>query len=155
MPVLLRNAQKRFKVDVGTLKKQIQTLLAVLNCSDSELSILLVNDRDIQELNCRYRNIDRATDVLSFPQQEGELPKLDTHLLGDIVVSVETAHSQAEEHQLSFEEELILLIIHGLLHLLDYDHERSHKEEERMKKKTLELFSKIFPEKNSTGLSDY
>lgn len=155
MLVLLRNAQNRFKVDVGKLKKKIQTLLVELNRIDSEISILFVNDEEIRELNSRYRNIDRPTDVLSFPQQEEDLPELDASLLGDVVVSVETARKQAAEHQLTIEEELVLLIIHGLLHLLDYDHERSKKEKVRMKKKTLELFTMIYPHKNSTGLSDY
>jgi probable rRNA maturation factor len=69
-------------------------------------------------------------------------------VLGDIAISLETALRQSEEHGLSLEEELTLLLIHGILHLLGYDHEVSGQEEERMRKKTRELFRMIYPGKN-------
>ncbi|MGI6332293.1 MAG: rRNA maturation RNase YbeY [Zhaonellaceae bacterium] len=98
-----------------------------------EVSLVLVDDKKIQELNRDYRGIDRPTDVLSFPlreavEDEGPKVSVDEWLLGDIVVSMETALRQAEEYGHSLERELGFLIVHGCLHLLGYDHQR---EEER------------------------
>ena len=92
-----------------------------------------MDDKKIQELNRDYRGIDRPTDVLSFPlreavEDEGPKVSVDEWLLGDIVVSMETALRQAEEYGHSLERELGFLIVHGCLHLLGYDHQR---EEER------------------------
>ena len=81
--------------------------------------------------------------------------KFISHLLGDVVVSVETAKRQAAEHQLSLEEELVLLLIHGLLHLLGYDHEISPAEAERMQKQTWKLFDIIFPGKKPSESCDF
>lgn len=99
-----------------------------------ELSILFVSDHDIQALNLRYRRKNKPTDVLSFPLQEGAAQHLNRHIaaLGDIVISVETAQRDAQKLGRSFEEELQILLIHGFLHLLGYDHEKSKKEEKRM-----------------------
>ncbi|MFQ5881462.1 MAG: rRNA maturation RNase YbeY [Candidatus Methylomirabilales bacterium] len=85
-----------------------------------EVSVLLVDNHAIRLLNKAYRNHDRPTDVLAFPQQEG-LPAPHRHLLGDVVISVETAARQANEHGHSLDQELALLLIHGILHLLGYD----------------------------------
>ena len=96
-----------------------------------ELSIALVDDREIQRLNREYRGVDQITDVLSFAQQETTDPQfMQPHpededfpfVLGDVVLSVETTQRQAEERGTSFEEELYLLLTHGILHLLGYDH---------------------------------
>ena len=108
-----------------------------------ELSILLVNDHKIRRLNSQYRKIDKTTDVLSFPQIK--LGEPDPILLGDVVVSTDTASRQANEHAISLEEEILLLIIHGTLHLLGFDHEKSSSEATKMKQKTRSLFKVIFP----------
>ncbi len=99
-----------------------------------ELSILFVSDREIQTLNHKYRGKTKPTDVLSFPLQEGGESHLSSQVaaLGDIVISVETAKRQAQKFGKTFEEELKFLLIHGFLHLLGYDHEKSKKEEKRM-----------------------
>jgi probable rRNA maturation factor len=94
-----------------------------------EVSIALVDDATIQELNRDYRNLDCPTDVLSFALDEEELGDTpfveggDTHLLGDIVISLERTFRQAQEYGHSFERELAFLTVHGMLHLLGYDHE--------------------------------
>ena len=86
--------------------------------------------------------------MLSFSQiSEDELEAPGALVLGDVAISLETARSQSEEHGLSLEEELTLLLIHGILHLLGYDHEISDQEEEKMRSKTRELFSMIYPGK--------
>lgn len=155
MEILLRNAQRKYKVHSPGLKKNAKIILEQLGCHDSELSILLVSDAKIRQLNHQYRDLDVATDVLSFPQNEDGAGEFDSHLLGDVVISVETAHRQAGEHQLILEEELVLLLIHGILHLLGYDHERSPREERVMKQKTGELFQLIFPGRKPSSDCNY
>ncbi len=92
---------------------------------NAEISILLCHNEYIHQLNKQYRNIDRPTDVLSFALNEGEADGYDgpdTALLGDIVISLEKVQEQAEEYGHSFERELAYLTIHGMLHILGYDH---------------------------------
>lgn len=84
---------------------------------------MFTNDSEIRGLNQEYRNKGQPTDVLSFSQLEGNDGLVATPLLGDIVISLETASRQAEERGLSIEEELLRLVIHGLLHLAGYEHE--------------------------------
>ena len=146
MEILFKNAQRKIRINSKGIKNNVKQVLEDLDCHEKELSILVVSDAKIRELNRQYRGMDRATDVLSFPQQE-EDNGLNHHLLGDIVFSAETAARQAKEHGLSFEEEILLLLIHGILHLLGYDHERSKKNEKQMRKKSRELFGMLFPGK--------
>ena len=107
---------------------------------EAELSISLVNDRSITKLNESYLNRSRPTDVLAFPMGEGEFSNLNPHLLGDVVISAERAEAQAESKHHSFEEELCLLLIHGILHLIGYDHEIPGSQAKLMRKKEKELF---------------
>ena len=110
-----------------------------------ELSILFVSDREIQRLNRHYRGKNKPTDVLSFSLQEGGLEHLNPPLaaLGDIVISVDTAKRNAEKMEKSFKEELQFLLIHGFLHLLGYDHEKSKKEEKRMQRQEKILWNHL------------
>ena len=92
-----------------------------------EVDITIVTDEEIHVLNRDYRNVDRATDVLSFAlDEDGGEPELvggpEVHLLGDIIISAETAMRQAEEFGHGLEREIVYLAVHGLLHLLGYDH---------------------------------
>ena len=92
---------------------------------DAELSVVLCDNAYIHELNKTYRNIDRPTDVLSFALNEGEEEGYDgpdTKLLGDIVISLDKTREQADEYGHSFERELAYLTVHGMLHILGYDH---------------------------------
>ena len=118
MEILLQNNQSCHPVDSEQFQSQISQVLEKLEETDCELSLLLTDDTEIQALNKTYRDIDKPTDVLSFPQDEDAVNESGDTLLGDVVISVETAVCQAEEHHLSFNEELILLAIHGILHLL-------------------------------------
>jgi rRNA maturation RNase YbeY len=153
MDIEIQNDQEVCKVDSKSLRAHAEKFMRALERQDDELSVLLVDDQTIQSLNRQHRNIDSATDVLSFPQMEdGEFI---SHMLGDVVISVETAKRQAVEHQFSLEQELVLLLLHGLLHLLGYDHERSPKEEKLMKEKTWELFALIFPGQTPSDACDY
>ena len=91
----------------------------------SSVTIAFVSDKSIHKLNREFRNVDRPTDVLSFPAEE------ETNL-GDIAISVETAAAQAKENGLTFEAEIAQLILHGLLHLSGYDHETDNGEMNRL-----------------------
>ena len=97
----------------------------IYGVENSEVSITLTDDKNIHELNKKYRGIDRPTDVLSFAFRESDEPKIldaEFETLGDIIISVERAKFQAEDFGHSFLREIIFLEVHGLLHLLGYDH---------------------------------
>jgi probable rRNA maturation factor len=148
MEILINNEFPEIKVDTRKIEQQIGKVLTSLDCNEHEISILFIGDQRIRELNHKFRDIDLPTDVLSFPQiLAGELETPGALVLGDVAISLETARCQSEEHGLSFGEELTLLLIHGILHLLGYDHEISVQEEDRMRNKTRELFSLVYPGK--------
>ena len=105
--------------------------MQILKQDRVELSLALVGNREIRELNARYRNKNEPTDVLSFPC--GDHPSSREKLLGDVVISVEQAEKQARQARKTLDEELESLLIHGILHLLGYDHERSQKEAKIMR----------------------
>ena len=97
----------------------------IYGVENSELSITLTDDENIHTLNKKYRNIDKPTDVLSFAFRESDEPQIldsEFEILGDIIISVERAKIQAEDFGHSFLREIIFLEVHGLLHLLGYDH---------------------------------
>ena len=107
---------------------------------DAELGILFVGDSQIQDLNRRYLHRDKPTNVLAFPMREGEFSTLHPNLLGDLAISVETARRQSNRFGLNEMEMVILLMIHGILHLLGYEHEGTQKGAREMAMKQKELF---------------
>jgi len=107
------------------------------------LSVLFVGDRAMRTLNRRYRGKDKTTDVLSFSLREGAFSHVQPDVLGDIVIAVPTAARQAAEAGHSLGREIEFLLVHGLLHLLGYDHERSNDEAKRMKRRELQLLKRI------------
>jgi probable rRNA maturation factor len=115
-------------VENKLLGKIAHRALEVLGLNKAELSIVLVSDAQIRKLNKLYRNKDKPTDVLSFPIGEKVNGWL---ILGDIVISVDTAKRQAQGLGYSLEEELKRLLVHGLVHLLGYDHELGGEEEKK------------------------
>ena len=131
-------------LDEQKIRVKTERALEDLGCHDKELSILFTDDEHMAALNQQYRDKEGATDVLSFPMMEdldGErTPALfEPVMLGDVVVSVDTALRDAEELKQPFERTVDRLLIHGILHLLGYDHEKSQmdamcmtKEEERL-----------------------
>ena len=115
-----------------------------MGCPDSELSILIVDDAEIQAINRDYLERDKPTNVISFSMLEGEGGDLNPDLLGDVVISADTAARDAAEVAKPFESELYFLLLHGILHLLGYDHERGTEEEARiMEEKEAEVFAEI------------
>lgn len=110
------------KVDVARLRRCGQAVLSAIGESRSELSIALVDDPEIKELNARWRNRRESTDVLSFSQIEGDFADHRAGLLGDVVISVETAAAQAATRHRGLDEVVTRLLIHGVLHLIGHDH---------------------------------
>ena len=112
------------RLDRRRLRKHAVRLLREVGRPTAELSIALVDDAAIAELNARYRGIEAATDVLSFSLLEGAHAERRGDLLGDVVVSLDTAAVQARRGRRSLGDEVLRLLIHGTLHLLGHDHER-------------------------------
>ncbi len=109
------------------IRKLARTILRELNHPDKEIGILFVDDRQIRDLNQKYLKRDHPTNVISFPMAQGKFPEINPQLLGDVVISVETARREAQESGLSLEEEIAFLLIHGILHLMGYDHTRGNR----------------------------
>lgn len=125
-----------------TVQTVLQKTAELLELADeTEISVLLVDNATIQELNREYRGKDVPTDVLSFPLEEEQGGEVEpeviggpaTRMLGDIVISVEKAVTQAAEYGHSVERELAFLLVHGLLHLLGYDHEKDEAAKKMMR----------------------
>ena len=107
---------------------------------EAELSLLFVDDPQIQAMNRKHLRRDKPTNVLAFPMREGEFSTLHPHLLGDLVISVETAKRQSNRFGLDDTEMVILLMVHGVLHLIGYEHEGTKKGARKMTLKQKELF---------------
>lgn len=110
---------------IGTpaLRRRAERMLGALSLAEAELSILVCDDAAMRALNRQHRRLDRPTDVLAFALREGERLRGGDALLGDIVISLETAQRQADEHGRTLWDEVTLLLAHGLLHLIGYDHD--------------------------------
>ena len=142
--IAIENRQSRQRVNANLLKRAARKILSVSGCPDAQLSVLILDDEGIREINREYLNRDKPTNVISFSMQEGEGSGIQPDLLGDVVISAETAARDAAEAGLPFEHELCFLLLHGILHLLGYDHERGSVEDaRRMEAREQELFSLI------------
>jgi len=117
-------------------------ILSALGCPEAtEVSVSIVGDRTIRLINRDYLAKDRPTNVISFSLQEGECSNINPLALGDVVISADTAQREAEEGGMEFFERLCFLLMHGILHLCGFDHERSGEDEaRRMEKKEIEIF---------------
>ena len=120
------------------LKDITEKILSEINLNNVEISITLTDNERIREINKEWRGKDKPTDVLSFPQDETIGYKY--RLLGDVIISLPYAKAQAEEIGLTFKEEVLRLMVHGILHLLGYDHETNEEDAKIM----FELQDKIF-----------
>lgn len=148
MDIYIDNRQEKIEItdDIHDIIEEVlkSILIDELDSLDCEISISLVDNKEIKDLNREYRNIDRETDVLSFPMdQDFNIPGV--VLLGDIIISMEKAKEQAEEFSHSLEREIAYLTAHSLYHLLGYDHmEEEEKIEMRKKEKSTMKKLKIF-----------
>lgn len=121
----------------------MKTVLSALDCNAVELSLFFTDDKEISRLNKRYLGKNGPTNVLAFPISGGPLPDPETGMLGDVVISVERAVSESKREGETLEETLFRLLIHGILHLLNYDHEKSPADADLMEKEQKRLLSLI------------
>jgi len=120
-----------------------------LGYKDFELSIVITDDEDIKNLNKEFRQLDKATNVLSFPVNDEESSFMPfVSVLGDIVISEYTAQKEALEAGITLDQRISQLLVHGILHLIGYDHEAGEAEEEEMTEKSIELLSVIEKDKD-------
>jgi probable rRNA maturation factor len=138
MAVTVTARRRNRDVRITDVRRDAARLLALLGL-DAELSVALVDDAEIHRLNAAYRRVDRPTDVLAFAMREGDGGALHPALLGDVVISLDTAARQAAARRVPAAVEVRLLLTHGLLHLLGYDHERSPDEARRMFRRQRQL----------------
>lgn len=141
MTVLIDREPKELSIDevaIPTIEAAAATVSELYGLDKAELSVTLTDDRHIQAINRQYRGIDRPTDVISFALNESEEPEIqdaEVNILGDIIISLERAAEQAAEYGHSYRREVAFLTVHGLLHLLGYDHmeeeERQEMEQEQ------------------------
>jgi probable rRNA maturation factor len=126
MSVEITNRQKEVTVNLTSLRRMAGCVLRNLRLAAPELSILLTDDQGIQAINKTYRGVDKPTDILSFGMREhpGTADPLPPHpgILGDIVISMPAIRRQARDRKVVWQEEMQLILIHGILHLLGYNH---------------------------------
>lgn len=128
MELLIDNRQNKYEINEELVQLLERAAIACLTYenwdADYEVSLSLVDDDEIKELNKTYRGKDYSTDVLSFPLvDEEQMIDIEEKLLGDIVISVERAAEQANEYNHSFEREMGFLLVHSMFHLMGYDHD--------------------------------
>lgn len=137
-PPVILNRQRKYRIPVLQLKRFASRLLQHLEIPHKQFTLLLINDRIMRRFNDDFRNNERTTDVLSFPLNHWpeHILGFEKDYLGDMIISVEKAQQQAFEREHPLERELKVLMVHGLLHLLGYDHET---DQGRMRRKEMRL----------------
>jgi probable rRNA maturation factor len=143
MNIRITNRLRKRRLPTAALGTRLGKLLRGLGLPDADLSILFVGDRAMRTLNRAWRNKDLTTDVLSFPLREGRFLHIQPDMLGDIVISVPVAARQADEAGHSLAHEIDRLLVHGLVHLLGYDHEQGVREARSMERKEHRLLKRL------------
>ena len=143
MEVLIKNRQSSWEISLEKIEQSVRVILGALDCPDGEISILIVDDPQMEKLNWKYLNRNGPTNVIAFPMREGEFSHLSPQLLGDVVISTETAAKEAQNSGMSVEQRLKELLVHGILHLLGYDHETSEQDARKMEGKGQKLLELI------------
>jgi probable rRNA maturation factor len=143
MEVLIDNRQSNHRISKKKIKQTATVILNALDYPDAELSILIVDDHQIAQFNRDYLNRQGPTNVIAFPMRAGRFSEITPSLLGDVVISADTAHREGQNAGLNMGDRLGQLLIHGILHLCGYDHENTKAEARRMDKKAEELLEII------------
>ena len=143
MGVLIGNRQNRYALSQEKIRKKAQTILNALDSPDTELSILVVGDPEIEELNRRYLNRPEPTNVIAFPMKEEGFSEITPQLLGDVVISIQTAQQEAKQAGIRVETRFDQLLVHGILHLFGFVHEENENEARKMETKSAELLKLI------------
>jgi probable rRNA maturation factor len=143
MTILIDNRQSRFQPSTEAIQEAAQALLSALGSPEGELSVLLLDDPGIADLNEQYLGRQGATNVIAFPMNEGEFAGINPDILGDVVISLDTAEREAREMDLSLAERFKELLIHGILHLYGYDHETNEADAKVMEERSEVLFGEV------------
>ncbi len=126
------------------IRKKAQVILNALGSPESELSIVIVGDSEIASLNSEYLHHEGPTNVIAFPMQEGEFSGINPGLLGDVVISIDTAEKESKVAGMDIEKRFDELLVHGILHLFGYDHVTDEGEAQIMEEKSHELLSLLW-----------
>lgn len=147
--VTIQNKQRKIALDVDKLRQDAQFILDLLKYNDFDLGILITNNKTIQSYNRDYRHKDKPTDILSFPYhtelQAGKRIKVKSEEqknLGDLIISLEYVIKEAQKYNTTFEKRLRILLVHGICHLLGYDHIQDH-DWRRMRAKEAWILKKL------------
>ena len=127
----------------ASIRQKTKLILNALGCDAHEISIVITDNDQIQQLNKAYRGLNKPTNVLAFPMQEGQFSDITPGLLGDVVISCETAQQEADNANITLSERMSQLLIHGILHLMGFDHEASPLDAQTMEEKSFKLLRKI------------
>ena len=139
MAVLIKDSQKLFAPDKQRVRKVTEDLLIYLGLENRDLSILFTNNKEIRKINRTYFNKDRPTNVISFSYMDGS----PCEVAGDLVISLERAREESEDSGVPFYERVLSLIIHGLLHVQGFDHEKGEREARRMRYREKKLLTYV------------
>ncbi|MGC2310812.1 MAG: rRNA maturation RNase YbeY [Candidatus Babeliaceae bacterium] len=149
--ITLKNRQRKIKIDTARIIKEVQHILEILKYADFDIGIWITTNKTIRFYNKTYRHKDKPTDVLSFPYypelKAGERIKPhcdDDKNLGDLILSAEYIVQEAKKHKVTFEARLCLLLVHGICHLLGYDHIQDA-DFRRMRTKEAFILKKLAP----------
>ena len=143
MEVLITNQQNLYPISLDRIRETARSLLKDLGKTEAELSLLITDDEQIAEINKAYLDRSGPTNVIAFPMGGSGFPGLPGELLGDVVISVETAEREAWDAGYEMEERFTELLIHGILHLLGYDHETNEQDAKQMSEKSEELLAQL------------
>ena len=143
MEVQIGNRQDNHRISEKKIRQTASVILNALDYPDAELSILIVDDQQIAQLNRQYLNREGPTNVIAFSMRQGSFSDIAPNLLGDVVISADTAHREAQSAGISTQDRFDQLLIHGTLHLLGYDHEDTVDEAQKMEEKAKELLQLI------------
>lgn len=160
--VIITDSQNVMKIPTGVrmlIRRCCNAVLTYENFDGSaEISVTIVDDETIREINQKHRGIDKSTDVLSFPMGENGVYDInhdtDAKILGDIIISIEHAYDQAEKYGHTLQREIGFLTVHSLLHLLGYDHENGGLEAVRMREKEEAVLTQMGLKRNGSYYSD-
>ena len=139
MEVQIGNRQDKHRISKKKIHQTASVILNALDYPDAELSILIVDDQQIAQLNHQYLSREGPTNVIAVSMRQGPFSDIAPNLLGDVVISADTAQREAQSAGISIQDRFDQLLIHGTLHLLGYDHEHSAAEAIKMDKKAKEL----------------
>ena len=143
MEIQVTDQQNEIETELEKIKTKARKILSALASSESELSIVLVDDEQMSSLNWAYRGRQGPTNVLAFAMCDGEFGDISPQLLGDVIISLPTAQREADEAGISLDSTISRLLVHGILHLVGFDHEKGEEAAREMEQRSTELLAQL------------